>query len=137
MASHKMNDRTRASNGAPASEAGGRTTGRVGKRGTFVIPAPLRERYGFAEGTLVIAEPREDGVLLRPAIAQPLDDEFRERLLREADEAYAALRADPEAWKEELAERALWERTLMDGLDPDEVWTEDDRIKPRADYPDV
>jgi hypothetical protein len=30
--------------------------------------------------------------------------------------AYAALRADPDAWAEELAERALWDTTLMDGL---------------------
>jgi hypothetical protein len=40
---------------------------------------------------------------------------------------YAALKADPEAWAEELAERKLWEATLMDGLDPDERWTEDGR----------
>lgn len=39
----------------------------------------------------------------------------------------AALKADPEAWAEELAERKLWEATLMDGLDPDERWTEDGR----------
>src|SRR5437762_11572268 len=40
-------------------------------------------------------------------------------------DAYAALRADPEAWAEELAERKLWEATLMDGLE-DEYPLEDD-----------
>jgi hypothetical protein len=40
---------------------------------------------------------------------------------------YAALRADTEAWAEELKERKLWEATLMDGLDPDERWAEDGR----------
>jgi hypothetical protein len=30
--------------------------------------------------------------------------------------AYEALRADPDAWAEELAERALWETATMDGL---------------------
>jgi hypothetical protein len=32
---------------------------------------------------------------------------------------FAALRADPAAWKEELQERALWEGTLMDDLEED------------------
>jgi AbrB family looped-hinge helix DNA binding protein len=44
-------------------------TGRVGKRGTFVIPASLRRRFGLDEGSLVIAEERPDGILIRPAIA--------------------------------------------------------------------
>lgn len=48
-------------------------TSRVGKRGTIVVPAKLRERYGFDEGALVIAEAREDGILLRPAVAVPVE----------------------------------------------------------------
>lgn len=47
----------------------GPETGRVGKRGTFVIPAALRRRFGLNEGALVIAEERPDGILIRPAIA--------------------------------------------------------------------
>jgi hypothetical protein len=55
-------------------------------------------------------------------------DAYRRKLFFEGlKEDYAALRADPEAWAEELAERKLWETTLMDGLDPDERWTEDGR----------
>jgi AbrB family looped-hinge helix DNA binding protein len=46
---------------------------RVGKRGTVVIPAALRRRYGIEEGALVVAEPREDGVLIRPALVLPLE----------------------------------------------------------------
>ncbi len=49
---------------------------------------------------------------------EPIDR--RELLLEEANVAYAALRADPEAWREELDELATWEATLADGLD-DEV----------------
>ena len=41
----------------------------------------------------------------------------RERFLDQVNAAYSALRKDPKAWKEELAERALWEGTLADGLD--------------------
>lgn len=49
-----------------------------------------------------------------------LPDEMVGRdLLVETNRAYAALRADPEAWKEERRERALWEGTLADGLEPD------------------
>ena len=44
-------------------------TGRVGKRGTVVIPAALRRRFGLSEGALIIAEERPDGILIRPAIA--------------------------------------------------------------------
>ncbi len=44
-------------------------TGRVGKRGTLVIPAILRRRFGLNEGSLVIAEERPEGILIRPAVA--------------------------------------------------------------------
>ncbi len=44
-------------------------TGRVGKRGTLVIPAALRRRFGLNEGALIIAEERPDGILIRPAMA--------------------------------------------------------------------
>lgn len=44
----------------------------------------------------------------------------REKLIDEANAAFARLKADPEAWTEELAERALWESTLADGLDKEE-----------------
>jgi AbrB family looped-hinge helix DNA binding protein len=46
---------------------------RVGKRGTVVIPAALRRHYGIEEGSLVIAEPREGGVLIRPALVLPVE----------------------------------------------------------------
>jgi AbrB family looped-hinge helix DNA binding protein len=46
---------------------------RVGKRGTVVIPAALRRRYGIEEGTFVVAEPREGGVLIRPAVVLPIE----------------------------------------------------------------
>jgi AbrB family looped-hinge helix DNA binding protein len=46
-------------------------TSKVGKRGTLVIPAKLRQRFGLQEGSLVIAEATPEGILLRPAIALP------------------------------------------------------------------
>jgi bifunctional DNA-binding transcriptional regulator/antitoxin component of YhaV-PrlF toxin-antitoxin module len=46
---------------------------RTGKRGSVVIPAELRRRYGIQDGSLVVAEPRPEGVLSRPAIAVPVE----------------------------------------------------------------
>ena len=46
---------------------------KVGKRGVFTIPAGLRKHFGIADGSLLIAEEREDGILLRPAIATPVE----------------------------------------------------------------
>jgi len=42
---------------------------KVGKRGAVVIPAGLRREYSLEEGALLIAEPRPEGILLRPAVA--------------------------------------------------------------------
>ena len=50
-----------------------RETARMGRRGTLVIPAALRRRFALSEGTLLIAEEAEDGILLRPAEAVPLE----------------------------------------------------------------
>src|SRR4030042_1900463 len=53
---------------------------KVGKRGAVVIPAKLRKRFGIQEGTLVIAEARDDGILIRPAVALPLEVYSPERV---------------------------------------------------------
>jgi AbrB family looped-hinge helix DNA binding protein len=52
---------------------------KVGKRGAIVVPAKLRKRYGIEEGTLVTTEPREDGVLIRPAVVVPVERYTPER----------------------------------------------------------
>ena len=48
-------------------------SGRIGKRGTFVIPAKLRRIFGIREGSEVIAEETPEGILIRPAITVPLE----------------------------------------------------------------
>ena len=52
---------------------------RVGKRGTVVIPAALRRRYGIEEGTMILAEAHEGGVLIRPAVVLPIEVYTAER----------------------------------------------------------
>jgi hypothetical protein len=60
-----------------------------------------------------------------------LDAYRRKVFLEQVNAGYAELRADPEAWAALEAERKLWDATLMDGLDPEEQWTEDGRcIRP-------
>jgi len=84
---------------------------KVGKRGTIVIPAGLRRKYGLQEGALLIAEGREEGVLLRPVVTLPVEIYSPERkaefLLNNA--------SDPKdyAW-------ALKQVRKM-GLDPDSI----------------
>lgn len=83
----------------------------VGKRGTVVIPAAMRRRYGLKEGTLIVAESRDDGILLRPAVALPVEiytpERIAEFLLSNAVDA-----GDYESAREGV-------RKL--GLDPDEI----------------
>ncbi len=52
---------------------------RVGKRGVIVVPARLRKRFGMEEGSLVTAEEREDGILIRPAVLIPVEKYSPER----------------------------------------------------------
>ena len=48
-------------------------TSKVGKRGSVVVPARLRRKFGIKEGGLVVAEERPDGILIRPAVAFPIE----------------------------------------------------------------
>jgi len=55
------------------SRSSNRVTSKVGKRGTVVIPAKLRKRFGIAEET-------GDGILIRPAVALPVESYSSERI---------------------------------------------------------
>ena len=46
---------------------------KVGRRGAVVLPAKLRRRLGIEEGSFVVAEEREDGILIRPATVLPIE----------------------------------------------------------------
>ncbi|PYX78133.1 MAG: AbrB family transcriptional regulator [Acidobacteria bacterium] len=52
---------------------------KVGKRGAIIVPARLRKRFGIEEGTIITAEEREDGILIRPAIVVPVERYTPER----------------------------------------------------------
>ena len=82
--------------------------GKIGKRGVLIIPAALRRRYRLEEGSLLMVEPREEGILLRPVMALPVEIYSPERqaelLLQNAVDA------EDYAWAEQQV-RAM-------GLDP-------------------
>ncbi len=63
---------------------------------------------------------RQSGEPMTVMLERAVEQYRRERLLAEADEAWAALRADPAALRDVEAEQALWDRALADGLEPEE-----------------
>jgi AbrB family looped-hinge helix DNA binding protein len=52
---------------------------RVGKRGAIIVPARLRKRFGIEEGSMVVAEEKDDGILIRPAVLVPVERYSPER----------------------------------------------------------
>ncbi len=60
------------------------------------------------------AEAREP---IAGVLAKAVETYRRQRLLEQANAAYAALRSDPSAWQEEMTEREGWDATPADGLD--------------------
>jgi AbrB family looped-hinge helix DNA binding protein len=54
-------------------------TAKIGRHGTLVIPAKVRRRLGLAEGELVLIEEIPEGLLVRPAVAMPVEVYSAER----------------------------------------------------------
>lgn len=59
----------------------------------------------------------EEQQSMQAILDRALERYRRENFLRAANADFEALRCDPKAWKDELQERELWERTLADGLE--------------------
>jgi len=67
--------------------AAAKHSGHVGRRGAIVLPSSVRKRYGLKDGSLFISEERDDGVLIRPAMATPIDlDDVRAKIRQGLDE---------------------------------------------------
>jgi AbrB family looped-hinge helix DNA binding protein len=54
-------------------------SGKMGKRGTVVIPARLRRQFGMEEGSLIVAEAHQEGILIRPAVQLRVESYTPER----------------------------------------------------------
>ncbi len=59
----------------------------------------------------------QTGRKLQELLDEAVERYRRELFLKEANVAFAALRADKEAWADEEEERTAWEGTLADGLE--------------------
>jgi AbrB family looped-hinge helix DNA binding protein len=84
---------------------------RVGKRGAIIVPAKLRERFGIEEGSIVTAEERDDGILIRPAVVIPVE---RYTPARKAEFLLSNAVDESDYRKAQRAVRKL-------GLDPDRI----------------
>ncbi|MBY0506503.1 MAG: hypothetical protein K2X03_21470 [Bryobacteraceae bacterium] len=60
---------------------------------------------------------QEENLSIQSVVDKAVSEYHRRQILAQGNAAYAALRADPAAWAEELEERQAWEATLADGLD--------------------
>ena len=85
--------------------------GKVGKRGSVVIPAKLRRRFGINEGSFVVAEEREDVILIRPATVIPYERYSPER----AAEFLLSNAVDAEDYADSVQE------VRRMGLDPERI----------------
>ena len=65
------------------------------------------------------------GVSITQLVDEAVEKLAREEFLRGLNEDFARLREDPKAWAGELAERAEWDCTLMDGLEDEPPWPKD------------
>lgn len=66
--------------------------------------------------TTLQALAREAGTPITELVERAVEAYRRQRILDQANAEYAALRADPQAWAEVQAERAVWDGVLADGL---------------------
>ena len=61
----------------------------------------------------------ETGEPMIEVLAKAMETYRRQTFLKALNGDFAALRADPQAWKEESAERAAWDDAVTDGLEDD------------------
>ncbi|MFB2835571.1 hypothetical protein [Floridanema evergladense] len=57
------------------------------------------------------------GESIQEILDKAIEQYRRQKFLEEANNAYAALRNNPEAWANEIEEREAWDVTLTDGLE--------------------
>ncbi len=53
---------------------------RINKRGSLTLPMALRKKLGLARGGVVLAESTSEGIVLKPAVAFPIEIYSDERI---------------------------------------------------------
>ena len=62
---------------------------------------------------------KQEGKPMQAVLDEAIEHYQRDRFLDDVNAAFANLKSDPKAWKEEQTERALWHKTLNDGIEPE------------------
>jgi hypothetical protein len=60
---------------------------------------------------------KQEGKPMQAVLDEAIEHYQRDKFLDEVNASFATFKSNPKAWKEELAERALWDKTLDDGLE--------------------
>jgi len=60
---------------------------------------------------------KREGKPMQAVLDEAIERYQRDKFLDEVNASFAALGSDAKAWKEEQAERKLWDNTLSDGLE--------------------
>lgn len=67
----------------------------INTRGSLTLPKPLRRQLGLEKGGVVMAETAEGGLLLRPAVAYPIEL-YTDKRVAEFDAAEKDLKQRPD-----------------------------------------
>lgn len=70
------------------------------------------------------------GTSVGEALEAAIDEQYDRKFWDATNAGYAAIHADPAARAEFEEEKRSLDGTLMDGLDPSECWTDDEKVSP-------
>ena len=79
--------------------------------------ATVRISLATREKLRVLAD--KSGESMNSVLERAIEAYRRQQFLEQANDAYATLRSNPEAWREEHEERSSWETTIGDGVEDD------------------
>lgn len=71
---------------------------------------------------------KQDKKTMHELLDDLIEKEMEKRFFDQLDQAYLALKSNPDEWQEELKERAEWDITLSDGLEKDEKFNDQGEV---------
>lgn len=74
-------------------------------------------RISEADHAVLSQMSKANGRPMSAVLTDAIRELRRSQLLKETNEAYARLRHNAKAWREETADRLLWDNTLRDGME--------------------
>ena len=65
---------------------------------------------------------------MQSVLDKALAEYQKKRFFDTLEAGFQALKNNSRAWSEEQQERQIWENTLLDSVEQDEIWTEDGNV---------